>query len=202
MIRLPCSLLALLVAFSPPLDAEIVWVTLSWKPAKCAPTCYSVLERRLSDIPAVAEVKFNYAKQMAQLRWKPNEPYDDRVVRTPVAWSGLEIKDISIKVRGTITHDDNNVYLESLGDGTLFPLVSPPTPESLRYVVKNNPSSYQLHESLENELLDAEDNFEIVTIEGTLITPFRPPVHLIVENIQYPQENGFSEGPKDLLRKR
>jgi hypothetical protein len=177
-------------------------VTLSWKPAACAPTCYPVLERRLGDIPAVAEVKFNYSKAMAELRWKPNQPYDDRLVRTPVAWSGLVLNDVRIRVRGTITHDDKNVYLVSLGDGTKFPLVSPPSPNNLRYVVKNNPSTYTLEHDLENELLDAEDNFEIVTIEGTLITPFRPPVHLIVEGVQYPQDSGFSEPPKDLLNKR
>ncbi|MDP1834635.1 MAG: heavy metal-associated domain-containing protein [Chlamydiales bacterium] len=178
------SLLIALTGIAQPVAAEIVSVQVSWVPDQCA-ACYAVLERRLKAIPGVAQADFNFNLAMAELRWKPNQPYDDRVVRTPVAWAGLRLRDVRIKVRGTIAHDDHNVYLVSIGDNTIFPLVSAPKTDN-RFFVRKAISTYALDPMVQERLLLAEVNFEMVTIEGILVDPFRPPVHLQVEKIEFP----------------
>lgn len=153
------------------LCAEIVSVEVSWTASSCK-SCYVALERRFNAIPAVAQTDFT--QNSAYLRWKPNYPYDDRLVRTPVAWSGLKIREIRVKTRGTILHDEKEIFLLSIGDNTLFPLSSP-TQNSMRST---------LDTATKERLLQAEANFELVTVEG-IVKPHRPPAQLQIENIEY-----------------
>lgn len=164
-------------------SAEIVWARVSWNPVHCGISSQKPMERRLSDIEAVCRVSMDYDEGVAQLSWKPNKVYDDRAVRTAVAWVGLAIKDVHLKVRGTISHDAKNVYLTSLGDGTKLPLVSAPKAAQGLLITKGSLSTPELDADVRRRLLAAEDSHQIVTIEGPVFMPYRPPVRLQIDRI-------------------
>lgn len=186
------SVVLSLICLTQSLCGEIVWVKIYWQPTQC-PSCFAVLQRRFDALEAVARADFNFALSMADLRWKPNQPYEDRLVRTPVAWAGLTLRDVRIKLRGTIVHDGQNVYIVSIGDGTSFPLVSQPSTSS-KYFVQSAISSYALDPVVKEQLLAAQASFQVVSIEGTLINPYRPPVYLMVEKLEFPNIDAETNG--------
>jgi hypothetical protein len=158
-------ILGLILALFPSLaPAEVIWAKLYWKPDFCPASCYPLLERRLESIDCVSRVDFNFVEGCAKLVWKPNQPYDDRRVRTPVAWVGLHISDVRLRIRGIIEHDDKEVFIVSLGDGTRMPLLSPPKPEEGRYVSKPNRAAYSIEPTLKDRLIASAKKhpFEII----------------------------------------
>ncbi len=166
-------------------SAEVVWAKLFWKPDFCPAGCYPLMERRLRGIDCISRVDFNFAEGTAKLVWKPNQPYDDRKLRTPMAWVGVHISDVHLKVRGVIESDDKDLFIVSLGDGTRMPLLSPAKLEEGRYLMNPTRSAYSLDPATKERLLQAQKNHEIVTLEGKVIMPYRPPIHLLIENADY-----------------
>ncbi len=178
-------ILGMLTMLSSPVEAEVIWAKIYWKSDFCPPSCYPLLERRLRAIDSVSRVDFNFAEGFAKLVWKPTVPYEDRKIRTPMAWVGLAIHNVRVRIRGTIIHDNGDVYIVSLGDETKMPLLSPPKPEEGRYITKPNRVACCLEPKLKERLLEAENKHEVVTLEGSVIQPHRPPVHLSVESAEY-----------------
>lgn len=167
------------------LPAEVLWVRLSWNPQHCGRSCQPALERRLKSIEAVSRVTVNFEEGTAQLQWKPNMPYEDRAVRTPIAWVGLGLRDVRIKVRGTISHDSKDVFITSLGDGTKMPVISAAKEDKSRYAVDRSLIATTLDNATRDRLIQTEKDHEIVTIDGLIYMPYRPPIRLQLENIEY-----------------
>ncbi len=184
--RLISLCVAVLVLASAPLSAEVVWVKVSWDPTSCPGSCYPVLERRLNAIKGVADAHYNFVEGEATLRWKPGYQYEDRLIKTAVAWVGIAIEDIAIKIRGSIFHGEKQVYVASLGDETKLPLISAPKPEQGRYVIRKGEGAHKLDSKERERLLQAEENFELITIEGRIFQPYRPPVRLMIDRVSYP----------------
>ena len=166
------------------LSAEIMWAKVSWNPTQCGISSQKPLERRFSNIDPVCRVVMDYEEGSAKLFWKPNRAYDDRIVRTAVAWVGLAIQNVHLRVRGTITHDAKNVYLTSLGDGTKLPLVSAPKAAQGLLITKGSLSTPELNADVRKRLIAAEDGHQVVTIEGPVFMPYRPPVRLQIEHVE------------------
>lgn len=166
------------------LSAEIIWAQACWNPVHCSVSSQKPLERRLSDIDSVSRVLMNYDDGNVKLVWKPNKIYDDRVVRTAFAWVGIAIKDVRLKVRGTISHDAKNVYLTSIGDGTKIPLVSAPKSAQGLLINKGSLAIPELDADVRKRLIAAEDNHQVIIVEGTVFMPYRPPVRLQLEHVE------------------
>ena len=183
-----CYLSILTLCVSDSLFAEIEWVKLSWRPESCPPNCYPVLERRLQRIPGVKALKMNFVDGEALLKWKPKVPYDDRSVRTAVAWVGLGLRNVHIKLRGLIEHDRHNTFIVSIGDETKLRLATPVKPEEGKYIVRGANLQQPLDPEMKLRLHKAEGEEEVVVIEGLLYQPYRPPIQLIIEEVSYANE--------------
>ncbi len=105
--------------------SEVVWAKLYWKPDFCPATCYPLMERRLRQIDSVSRVDFNFAEGNAKLVWKPNTPYDDRKIRTPMAWVGVHVSDVRLKIRGVIENDNKDLFIVSLGGWHTNAIIKP-----------------------------------------------------------------------------
>lgn len=185
------TFLMFLVTFLMPhmAKAEISWVTVSWTPGLCTSVCQQTLARRFGSLAGVADVSINPKLGTAKLYWKPNQPFDYSMLRGPASWVGIGIQDIHVKVRGTIKHNGNTFYLESVGDRTRFALLGPQSQDPTRMTMNNaNPASYPINRELRDRLLQAENNSELLSIEGPLFMYWRPPTTLIIQKILYPKE--------------
>lgn len=185
--------LILMVILSPvPLVAEIEWVTLDWNQGACLGDCLGSVEKHLSEMYSVSKVEMGSSGAAAKLIWKPNQPFLYRTIQNAVAWVGLGIRNVGIKVRGTITHDSSNVYLTSIGDRTRFSLFDgEPTPDnsSGQLYTLGNTAAYPLTPETREKLRDAEKKYKVATIEGYLLMPWRGDLNLIITKISLADKN-------------
>lgn len=180
MILSACSLTA---SFS--LQAEIERVTIKWQyPVECQAGCIQTLYKAFASIPGVAEVVINQGQGQLDLRWKPKFTLNYSAINTAIRSVGPKIIDARIKVRGILSHAGSNVFLQSLGDQTTFILLSPVQANPGGYTEKYNVNAHFLTPELRYKLLNAEADFQVVTVEGPLFQPERiSPLQLIVENL-------------------
>lgn len=167
-------------------EAEIQKLVITWTPGLCVSNCIMGLDQQLRKVDGVGNVQINQASARADLQWKPNFPFSYPAVEAAMSKIGLSIIDISIKVHGTLSHDQNdNIWLTSIGDGTRFFLLSPIQPSSSQYVEYYNVESHKLTEEMRRKLNDAEFSNQAVTIEGPIFSPERaPPLTLIIQKLQ------------------
>lgn len=173
------------------LPAEIEHVSVKWVSAACLESCAHGLQQQFSKIPGVAEVSVDQAAGRADLRWKPNAPFAYYPIHAAMSMIGPSIKNLRVRVKGTIKHDAKTVSLVSLGDYTTFILLSPLTPSPNEYTIMYNVETHKLLPNMREQLLQAEANKQTVTIEGPLFQPERaPPLLLITEtvNVTKPKE--------------
>ena len=91
------------------------------------------------------------------------------------------------RVRGTIVHYYDKLFLVSLGDGSRFELLGPLIIEPNRYTIKANIANHPLPADRLDRLLEAERRNELITIEGPLFEPQWYRLALIVEKVTYPK---------------
>lgn len=179
-------ILSLSICGSTFLNADIEKVTIQWTQARynCDAGCLQLLDNQFRKIPGVSSVAINQGAAQAVLQWDPNAPFSYTAIDTAMRMVGPSIDNLGIrlKIRGTIRHDANTVTLISLGDNTNYFLLSPITPSSTQYVDPESVASHPLWPQVRTELLDAEAQNLLVTVEGPLFQPERaPPYYIIVE---------------------
>lgn len=166
------------------LYSELEEIQLNWNAIACLETCIPLLERNLRAITPGRDLQINGHQGVARMSWNPDYPFSYEPFRAAFAATGILVREMRVRVRGTIRHDMNNFYLHSTGDGALYVLLGPLNPEPGRYVPKYNIVSYPLSLRLKEELLDAEKNQYTVIISGPLFMPEKYPRTLISEKVQ------------------
>jgi hypothetical protein len=172
---------------------KILWLcfllaALRWNAALCLDVCIPLLERQLNSITGVANLTIDPRAGAATLEWKPNVSFNYAPINIATRAAGIRVSDARIRVRGTISHDNANVYISSLGDNTRFNLLGPINPIPGHYIVQSNIASHPLPLKMRDELLLAEAKNQMVTVEGPLFEPLRYVLAIVVEQVQYPEE--------------
>jgi hypothetical protein len=163
------------------IQAEMQQVTLRWTAMLCQPSCVRGLEHHLSRVRGVTHVNINGPAGQADLIWDPAVPFTYRSIENAVAMIGIGLNDLRITVRGTITYDGRNVFLNSDGDKTRFYLLGPPEIVLHQKVDLNSPYNRPLLPHIKAQLLEASRNQQTVTITGPLFHPENsPPLYLVV----------------------
>ncbi len=169
-----------------PLQAEIVKAMVTWESIMCNKDyCQGRLHQLFSQIGSVADVNFNGQSGKATLYWKPNFKFDLNAINYSMHGLGLAsgVDNISVKVRGVIIHDSSSVTIQSIGDNTRFMLLSPTKPTRNRVNEEYNVMSHVLDPQVRQQLIDAESNFQLVTVEGPLFDIERSPLKIIISNV-------------------
>lgn len=176
--------LLLFLIFFTSLKAEVQQVTLVWQPGLCAVSCVKELDKQLTRVPGVAKVDINEGSGRAYLTWKPDAPFSFQPLNAAVRYVGIRVNDIHLKVRGRVMQEGNQIKLISSGDNTSFTLLNPVVPQQRQYVVQYNPEVRKLSPQTQADLVEAQKNDWMVTIEGPFFEPYRsPPNMLVVEQM-------------------
>jgi len=176
------------------LQAEILWIEALWNPVPCIGNCPKLLEKRLREIRYVSEVRMYPQQGKARLVWQPGKPYSYFMVQSPFSWVGVDISQMAIGVTGTVSHDSRGTYLISTGDNTRFILLGNqaggvnPNPHNF-YFVQGSAAQYPLAPSMTEKLLQAEQVGDLVTIEGTLLMFWQPPLYINVNKLTLPKRS-------------
>lgn len=170
--------------------AEVEKVTISWTALLCNQRCIQQLDRHFSRIKGVAGVEFNQQAGMVELRWKPNVPFYVAPINIAMGLVGVSIKDIRVKVRGTIRASSKNYRIVSLGDNTSFTLLSPITPYRGTFATPFNPANRELSPEMRQKLYEAQKSNKIALIEGPLFMPERsPPLMIVLDQISFVEKS-------------
>ncbi|KAF3362804.1 Uncharacterized protein PHSC3_000663 [Chlamydiales bacterium STE3] len=166
--------------------SEIEKATVTWTPILCSGSCVKTLERHFSKIKDIANISINQQVGMAELSWKPNASFNFTSIATAMGLVGLSIRDIRVKVRGTIRVSGKNYRVISLGDNTPFVLLNSVTPYRGTYVVEFNPANRELRPEMRQRLHEAQKKNQVAIIEGPLFMPERaPPFMIVVDQIKF-----------------
>lgn len=157
------------LSISCPLFGEIQKVTVLWNNVSCNPSCGQDLHRWFSELKKTSKIVMTGGR--AEMYWKPNTPFDYRDIKYVMARMGLYTEEIRIQVRGTITHDPDHFYMHSIGDSTFLEVLGPIKESTSLYIIKKNAANYKVVDPLRSELLQAEKDEFLVTIEGSLFMP-------------------------------
>lgn len=169
-----------------PLQAQIEQVTFTWQTPLCPVSCEQALNKQLSKINGVAQVSIPPGSGSALLVWKPNVAFSFFPLNAATRMVGIRIHDVHLKVKGTIDGGNNtSLRLRSVGDNTVFNLISPPqAPLATDAVALYNPQAYPLSPTVREQLAEPQRVRKPVTIEGMLLEPERgPPLYLVVEKV-------------------
>lgn len=175
--------LMLLLAMSAHLNAEVEMIQIKWNAFKCLNMCTPLIQENLNAIRSVSNVQINAPSGVAVMGWDPNYPFSYEPFRYAAGAVGIKIDEMRIRVRGTITHDANNFYLISTGDGARFLLIGPIHTEPGRYIPRYSLETHPLAPQVKEDLLDAERKNFTVLISGPLYLPSHWPRVLIAEQI-------------------
>jgi hypothetical protein len=182
-----------------PLQAEIQSLIVRWNPTYCSTACAMNLQMQFSRVFSASKVEFNAQAGEAVLYWKPYAVFTYQQIAAAMNMVGYRAYDIRLRVRGTISHDRTNFYLTSIGDNTVFTLMSPAnsvsnqmsTPyynQSSPYASYYNIPNQQAVQDLRNQLLLGEQSGQLVVIEGPLYEPWRYiNMNLVIEQMQFVQ---------------
>lgn len=175
----------LLLFFSSPLAAEVEWVRITWTAQLCERGCQQNVEKNLSKIKGVTQVEIDGPGGVATLRWDPRHRFSYMPIDYAMRMVGPSIREIRVKVRGTINHHGKVFNIVSTGDNSSFELLAVPIPLMKNDTVANN-SLYtrELEPAMRSQLENAEKAVKTVSIEGPLFEPWRSPaLRIAVQNI-------------------
>lgn len=179
------TLLTLLFLIPSPVKGEILEVRANWNSASCTPKCAEMLDQQFKKIREAETVDISLPAGEAVFKWKPNGNFSYYNIKRPMQMIGVGLNEIRVKVRGKAHAQGPGVAISSSGDGTLFMLISPFSPQAHSYTSYANPIFYELSPSLKDQILKAAQENKTVVIEGPLYEPSRsPPFYLIVEKVQ------------------
>ena len=163
--------------------SEIEQITIRWTAQLCQEPCRNILEKEFREVPGIDETSIDIDKGQATLTWKKNVPFDFPSINTAMRMVGLAMREIRLKVRGSIKHSEDNLYLVSDGDHTPFNLVNPVVPSPSGPTSEFNRESRKLSSALRQQLLQAQTDKQIVTIEGPIFMPKRMtvPTEIVID---------------------
>jgi len=165
---------------------EIEQITVKWAQGYCLKQCEENLRTKLRTVQQIAEYSVPAGSAQALIRWKPKVKFSYLTLNTIIkGLGGIHIDQVYIKVRGVIEHDARYPYLVSIGDDTRFILLSPinVSQQASQSVVPHNVDSYKIQPQLKQKLIQYENEYRVVTIQGTLLDPWRyVDLYLIVQS--------------------
>lgn len=164
---------------------EIQKVTVSWDSGSCKEYCHEKLRQFFEEMPGVERVYMNKAGNSADLIWKPNYRFDFLALNYTIRKMGLSMRHTPARIilRGTISASGERMYINSIGDGTRFELLSPSILSHTEYTIPYNIATHTLREETRRVLTDAERRRQVVTIEGFLFEPQYPPLKIDIERV-------------------
>ncbi|MFI0434944.1 MAG: hypothetical protein ACH350_04345 [Parachlamydiaceae bacterium] len=163
---------------------EIEEIQISWNAFKCQHDCIQQINRHVGSIKGVQDLKIEGSSGIANMRWNPLIRLSYEPFRYAAAAVGINIITMRLRVKGTITHDSENIYVISHQDGTRFNLIGPLHIEPGRYIPKYNLATHPLSNEKKEQLLLIEQQGKSVIISGPLFLPSNYPLTLITEQIQ------------------
>lgn len=171
------------------LYAQIEKITIRWTAQLCQNSCSKLLEREFRKIPGVDEIMIDQGSGQATLTWKEKIPFQFTSINTAMHMVGLSMRDIRIRVKGTIKHMGDHFYLISEGDQTRFDLVNPAVPHPSGQASEYNLATRKLSPPLRQKLLDGEMEKQMATIEGPVFMPERMtvPTQIVVDQLSFSQ---------------
>lgn len=179
------TLIALLPALA---FAEIETITVHWDTGHCDERCVSSLNRALSKMSGAAEVVTEAQNPVATIYWRAEKTFSYRKLERAVkSAQGIEIKKIQMLIRGTIVEKDGKVFLTSIGDQTEFRLIKDPEPSTTQYVERYSIYNRNLDDEQRQELVEAQKKGMVITVDGILFQPERPPLNLVIGAVTYPK---------------
>ncbi|MBA2728903.1 MAG: hypothetical protein H0U49_12115 [Parachlamydiaceae bacterium] len=157
-----------------------------WLPTACLGTCVQSIAQQLQSTNGAAEIIINQQQGQALIRWKPRVPFSYNFINTAMRLVGPSVRDVRLKVRGTIVTTPSAVILKSLGDETQFVLLSPARGDINQYLPQNNLDAHALAPQTRQNFMDGEGDFTVVTVEGPLFEPQRMQgLYLIVQSATF-----------------
>lgn len=179
-------------------QAEIQKINITWTQLLCnTQTCIGLLEKEFRKVPGIEEFTINQSAGQAEIKWKPNARFSFSDVNVPMRLVGLSIRDIHIKVRGTLTHDAKTVTITSIGDGTRFQLLNPVISQPGKQAPVFNLAARQLAPELYQKLVAGETQKMIATVEGQIFMPGRSPAsQIVVEHLEFTKPEEPSQPAK------
>lgn len=181
------SLFLCAIILSNPLQAEIEKITLRWTAQLCQNSCTKLLENEFRKIHGVNEISIDQGSGQATLTWKEKVPFQYTSINTAMHMVGISLRDIRIRVKGTIKHSGDVFYILSEGDNTRFDLVNPVIPHANGQAAEFNAAARKLTPPLRQKLLDGEAAKQIATIEGPVFMPERMtiPTQLVLDQLSF-----------------
>jgi hypothetical protein len=184
-----------------PVSGEIVKVNLLWQPETCQLQCPQMLAAQFQQIPGVAQIIMNPTVGSAEFRWKPTFPFIYREVKSAMQAVGPGIRDIRLKVRGTIQFSQQYVSLISLGDNTPFLLLGPNQPQPNQTSQYYSLQEHQLTPALMAQLVEGYQQGRIAIVEGPLFMPWRYSNYwLIIEKLQFVQSEYDQSSQQSIIQ--
>lgn len=179
----------LIVWISPsPTYAEIVKVQIQWQPGSCTMSCGQLLGAQFQKVPGVAEIIMNQDGGYADLRWKPQFPFNFNAIQTAMQNVGVGFRNIRVKVRGTLQFQSQSVVLISLGDNTPFYLLGQLVSQPGQMTIVDSLQTHQLSQATLAQLVEGSKQNRIAVIEGPLYQPWSYQwLWLIIDQLQFVQ---------------
>lgn len=189
-------ILLLGISFVTPTYSQIEQITIRWTAQLCQGTCPKLIVNELKKVQGIDEIFIDQGSGQAILTWKEKMPFQFTSINTAMRMVGISMRDIRIKVRGTVKHTGDVFYIISEGDNSRFDLLSPVTPIPYGQTSEYNTLTRKISPAFRQQFLDAETQELIATVEGPVFMPERKtvPTQIVVDTLS------FSE-PKAVLKK-
>lgn len=180
------------------LSAEIQNITIKWTQLLCSTqSCITQLDKEFRKVPGIMEFSLNQSGGQAEIKWRPNMPFSFSDVNVPMRLVGLSVRDIHIKVRGTLSHDAKTVTLTSIGDHSRFALLNPVVSTPGQQAPVFNLAARQLKPELYQQLVEGETKKMIATVEGQIFMPGRSPaMQIVVEHLTFTEPDDQKKDSK------
>lgn len=183
------TLLLLLFCFAinMPLYSLVESITIRWVPMRCADTCVRLLEREFRKVQGIDQIFIDQGSGQATLTWKEKIPFQFVSVSTAMRLVGLSMREIRIRVSGTISHRGDSFYIISEGDNTPFELLNPIIPVPQGVTPEFNANARKLTPALRQRLLEGQMSKQTATVEGPVFMPERKtvPTQLILDSLDF-----------------
>lgn len=173
----------LFLAIESSLIGEIELVQMRWNAFKCLDPCVALVEQNLRAILAASDFQINGVTGTAAMKWDPKTPFSYEPFRLAAGAIGFKIIEMRVRVRGKVTHEGDNVFLISRGDGTRFMLIGPIQTQPGRYTPRYNLAVHPLTPQMKEQLLQVEKDGSEVLLSGPLYLPSHWSHVLIAEQV-------------------
>lgn len=177
-------LLVICLLISGQVHGEIQDVTVFWRSALCDYRCVDNLYKFFRQVRGVGSVVIDAPAGKAHMIYKPGSKFEFQPINYAMRRIGISLRDIRVRIRGTISHTGDTLFINSLGDTTRFALIGFPEASRQRYVVPFSRYNRPLELDVKRALLFAEANHLLVTIEGPVFEPYGIDMILVAEKYE------------------